>query len=545
MAEALVPDPAARLAAMQRDYLAQLPQRLAAIEEAWSRLTAGAWAVEPGRELHRLVHNLSGSGTTFGVAELSAAARVIEQELQAAIGDESPPAAEARARMQAALGQLRVVVGRLSAVAGWWPAPPAAGAAATSERTLLLVDADPVSGRQLALQLGHYGYRVRQPADLAALDAAIAAESPAAVLLDVQLAGGEAVRALEHLRAGGFDGPIILLSAGGELTVRLNAVRAGAAAFFTRPVEIGELVDRLDTLVDPRPAEALRVLIVEDSVALADFYAAVLEQAGLRVVVVHDPMRALQVLDEIDPDLILMDVYMPGCSGLELASVIRQQSRYLSIPIVFLSTEHDLGRQLEALGLGADDFLTKPIEAGHLLRAVQTRAERARALRRLMLHDSLTGVLNHTAITARLEDEIARAERAGLPLTLAVIDVDQFKAVNDSHGHLIGDRVLRSLTRLLRQRLRRTDVVGRMGGEEFVIIMPDTDLEAGRGVLEAMRESFEQVEHQAASRPFRATFSCGLVTHLPGRSPMTLIEAADGAMYRAKQAGRNRVIAVS
>ncbi len=545
MAESLAPDPAARLAALQRDYLAQLPQRLAAIEEAWSRLAADSWAVEPARELLRLVHNLSGSGATFGVAELSAAAREFEQQLQAAIGERSPPAAQARARMQAALAQLRAVVGRPPAVAGSWSTPPGTGVPATKGRTLFLADADPVSGRQLALQLGHYGYRVRQLADPAALDAAIATESPAAVLLDVPLADGEGVQALGRLRARGFAGPVILLSAGGELAVRLSAVRAGAAAFFTRPVEIGELVDRLDTLVDPRPAEALRVLIVEDSIALADFYAAVLEHGGLRVVVVHDPMHALQVLDELDPDLILMDVYMPGCSGLELASVIRQQSRYLSIPIVFLSTEQDLGRQLEALGLGADDFLTKPIEAGHLLRAVQTRAERARALRRLMLHDSLTGVLNHTAITARLEDEIARAERAGLPLALAVIDVDQFKAVNDSHGHLIGDRVLRSLTRLLRQRLRRTDVVGRMGGEEFVIIMPDTDLEAGCGVLEAMRESFEQVEHQAASGPFRATFSCGLAAHRPGRSPVALIEAADGAMYRAKQAGRNRVIAAS
>lgn len=541
MTEVLVPDPAARLAALQRDYLAQLPHRLTAIEEAWSRLAAGDWAPEPVRELHRLVHNLSGSGATFGIAELSTAARSFEQQLQAAIGHRSLPATEVLAQMQSALAQLRVVVSQLP-VTNRFGVLPAAGVPATNGRTLFLVDADPTSARPLALQLGHYGYRVCQLTDLAALDAAIATESPAAVLLDAQLPDGDGVHVLERLRARGFGGPGILLSAGGDMAVRLSAVRAGAAAFLTKPVEIGELVDRLDTLVDPRPVEALRVLIVEDSAELAGFYGAVLEQAGLSVAVVRDPMRTLQVLDELDPDLILMDVYMPGCSGLELASVIRQQHRYLSIPIVFLSTERDLGRQLSALGLGADDFLTKPIEAGHLLRAVQNRAERARALRRLMLRDSLTGALNHTAITARLEDEIARAERAGLPLALAVIDVDQFKAVNDSYGHLIGDRVLRSLTRLLRQRLRKTDMVGRMGGEEFVIIMPDTGAEAACGLLEVMRESFAQLDHQAARGWFRLTFSCGIAAHRPGRSPTALIEAADRAMYQAKQAGRNRVL---
>lgn len=118
MVEAPPPDPAARLAALQRDYLAQIPQQLAAIEEAWGRLVASDWAAGPARELHRLVHNLSGSGATFGVVELSTAARALEQQLQAASGDRAPPSEEARAAMHAGLAQLRAVVRRLPGAAG-------------------------------------------------------------------------------------------------------------------------------------------------------------------------------------------------------------------------------------------------------------------------------------------------------------------------------------------------------------------------------------------------------------------------------------------
>lgn len=547
MANAPSGDLAARLAVLQQDYVAQLPQKLAAIEELWAAVAGGDWVPEPVHELHRLVHNLTGSGKTFGVSDISDAARELEQQLKAAVDAGVEPGGEARARMQRSLASLRTVVGGLRA-----PATALAAAAvdfgpretpvAGNGRRLFLVEDDLELSGQLASQLGHYGYEVRQFSRLAGLQAAIAAERPAAVLMDEHLPDGSGFRVLQVLRDQGLAVPSVLLSSSGDMAVRLGAVRAGAAAFFPKPVEIGELVDRLDLLVDPRPAAPLRVLIVDDSVALSAFYGTVLEHSGMIVEVLHDPMRTLTVLDELGPDLILMDLYMPGCSGLELAAVIRQQRKYLSIPIVFLSTENDLGRQLAALGLGADDFLTKPIGAEHLLRAVQTRAERARALRQLMLHDSLTDVLNHTAVTERLEDEIARAERVGRPLALAVIDVDHFKSINDSCGHLVGDRVLCSMTRLLRQRLRKTDVVGRMGGEEFAVIMPDTAIDAGRAVLDAMRDSFAQVEHEAGPRRFRVTFSCGIASCSRGQSAQALIEAADGAMYRAKQSGRNRVV---
>lgn len=550
MADGVDPSLAARLAALQRDYLAQLPHRLASIEALWSRIANVDWAGEPAGELHRLVHNLSGSGRTFGVAELSEAARVFERQLKSMIDSGGAPDPAVLARMRHSLECLRSVVSGLQAqpLAPSPAAPevgaPEVGAPETGgERSLFLVDGDARFAESLQAQLEHYGYRVRRFPDLATVEAAVANELPAAVLVGERLPDATGVLAIEQLRTSGFNGAGVLLASAGDLAVRLAAVRAGAAAFFVKPVEIGELLDRLDSLVDPYPVDPFRVLIVDDSAALADFYAIVLEHAGMVVESVRDPMHALQTLETFAPDLVLMDVYMPGCSGLELAAVVRQQNQYLSIPIVFLSTESDPGRQSSALGLGADDFLTKPIESGPLLRVVRTRVERARALRRLMLHDSLTGALNHTATSSRLDDEVARAERLASPLALAVIDVDQFKAVNDVHGHLAGDQVLRSLIRLLRQRLRKTDVIGRMGGEEFAIIMPDTGLASAYNLIDAMRAGFGRVEHLVGGVRLRVTFSGGVAVHVSGSSAAALISAADGAMYRAKQLGRNRVLA--
>jgi diguanylate cyclase (GGDEF)-like protein len=549
MPEVTKPDLAARLEALRQEYILQLPQRLLAIEELWAGLMNGAgWSSAPARELHRLTHNLTGSGKTFGFAEVSEVARELEQLLKAAVAEPHPPGVEARSRMQTALGRLRAViltvkdVTAMPVAAGAQPASTPSGLAT---RRLFLVEADAGITSRLVMQLGHYGYQLRDFARIDGVEEAVAREHPAAVLINIQLPDDDGAALASRLRNGPTPPPVVLLSAHGDIEARLKAVRAGAAAFFTQPVEIGELVDRLDTLIDPHPGEPLRILIVDDSVSLAGFYTLVLEGAGMLVETVQDPLQVLPVLARFGPDLILMDVYMPQCSGLELAAIIRQQGEYVSVPLVFLSTETDVGRQLAALGLGADDFLTKPIEPEYLLRAITTRAGRARTLRSLMLRDSLTGVLNHTAISARLEDEMARVERSGLPLAFAVIDLDHFKSVNDTHGHLVGDQILRSMTRLLRQRLRKSDIVGRMGGEEFAVIIPDTSLEAAYQVIETLRSSFARMRHEVARGAFSVTFSAGIAMHVAGRSVADLIGSADEAMYRAKQSGRNRVVIAS
>jgi diguanylate cyclase (GGDEF)-like protein len=214
------------------------------------------------------------------------------------------------------------------------------------------------------------------------------------------------------------------------------------------------------------------------------------------------------------------------------------------VPVVFLSGENDREKQLAALQVGADDFLTKPIAPGHLVAAVSSRAERARTLRRLLMRDSLTGLLNHTTTKERLDGEVARAMRQGTPLAFAFLDLDHFKSINDTYGHPVGDGVIRNMARLLQGRLRRSDLIGRYGGEEFAVILPDTPVGDAARVMEDLRTRFAAIEQHAGTGGgiFYATFSCGVAGVPPSLSAAALTETADQALYRAKQAGRNRVI---
>lgn len=394
--------------------------------------------------------------------------------------------------------------------------------------------------QEAAIQLGYYGYEAELFDALAALLAA-EVRNPAAALVDC--GGGGCLSEADRLALVALSGrvPLACMSSSGTIDARLSAVRMGCQAYFTRPLDMASVLDTLDRLTAPPQAEAGKVLIIDDSPALAAFYAAHLNEAGFVTQVVNDPLKALDALNEQQPELILLDMNMPGASGEEIAEVIRQQDAYLSIPIVFLSAESDVGRQREAMSLGGDEFLHKPIEPAHLISAVKSRVIRYRSLRALMVRDSLTGLLNHTSFKERLRAETARAKRQGKPLSVALIDIDFFKKVNDSYGHPAGDRVIKSLSRLLKQRLRGADVIGRYGGEEFAVALPETPIEGAKRVLDHIRESFAGIVQHAGDKTFQVTLSAGVAPYGEESNGESLINAADEALYAAKHGGRNQV----
>ncbi|MFO7858179.1 MAG: diguanylate cyclase [Ectothiorhodospiraceae bacterium] len=412
-------------------------------------------------------------------------------------------------------------------------------------RLCVLASAGDPSIRELWWQLEHFGYQVDVVEDTRALVDSIQEKPPLAVVLDHDgLPDDEALsRIPEAVReATGDRLPMLVLSSAGDIAHRLRAARAGIEAYLVKPVRTHDLMDRLEYFAPAKPPEPLNILLVEDSRTQATYFASLLEQAGMRVTTVADPMVVLDVLQEQDVDLILMDMYMPHCNGHELARVVRQVPRYASIPIVYLSAETQVDRQLDAMSRGGDDFLVKPIEPAHLIRSVTIRAERARTLRSMMVTDNLTGLLNHTRIKEELDNEINRTQRRGGKLAFVMLDIDHFKTVNDTHGHPVGDTVIRSLSRLLQQRLRRSDAIGRYGGEEFAIVMPDATGEQAASTLERIRRSFNSLQHEGRNGTFHVSFSAG-VADFPKHDTMdSLTVAADAALYRAKEYGRNRVI---
>ncbi len=535
-----------RLKELHRKYLAQLPDKVRQIEKALSAVNQ-KWDAEKAGNLARMLHTLAGSAGTFGLSEVRAAAHAMESELRTDIKQGTALSDDFRVRITSRFTAVKEAAVLDDSAQNRMAAAPLLHETGrtTGNDTIFVVDDDPQVVHNLALQIGHYGYSVEsfsRPGDLVA---ALKNATPSAIIMDLgfpegRLAGAEILEEVQEGREPRI--PVLFLSGRGDFEARLMAVRAGSEAYFTKPVDMSRLLDRLDVLTKRQVRASYRVLIVDDETELASYHEAILQQAGMTTAVVTDPLDVMDTLDVFRPELILMDVYMPRCNGLELAKVIRQNDAFIDVPIVFLSSETDIDRQLSAMSRGGDDFLSKPIQPSHLIISVSLRAERYRVLRTFMTQDSLTGLLNHTRIKEQLDIEVVRAQRQGLVCTLAMIDIDNFKFVNDTYGHPAGDQVLKSLSYLLKQRLRKTDFVGRYGGEEFAIIMGDTDGEMAKTILNDIRSNFSQVRHKYGDNEFAVTISCGLASFPHYEQCSELIYAADRALYEAKRSGRNQVV---
>lgn len=320
-----------------------------------------------------------------------------------------------------------------------------------------------------------------------------------------------------------------------------SVLAAGCDYCFTTGTPQAALIDRIVRVNEAREEEPYHVLVVEDSKTAAAKIQRTLSEGGMQATVVHNPRAVLESLVQTSPDLVLMDMHMPGCNGVEVTRVLRQHPEFLSTPVVYLSGDTDVALQVDALRLGGDHFLTKPFNPVVLNAIIKSKIERYRALRKHMYCDSLTGLLNHTTCKQRLDALVAAAGRGGTGFCVAMVDIDHFKRVNDTWGHPAGDQVIRSMAWLLKQRLRSSDVVGRYGGEEFVVMLPNSEATQARALLDAIREDFGCIVHEAGIDRFQCSFSAGIAQWANGEGADTVLGRADSMLYRAKSAGRNRV----
>lgn len=401
---------------------------------------------------------------------------------------------------------------------------------------------EPETAKRTVDQLDFYGFRAESFTTAEALQEGTQHNKPETILIDVNFGGQEeGLRLIERIQSS-HDTPIPIIFTSQEdgIQLRLAAVRCGGEEYINIASDPGVLIEKVEKYTSANPTDPYRVLICDDSRAQSRMIDNVLHKAGMITHVINDPMEILIALDEFLPEIILLDMYMPGCTGMELAKLIRQQNRLHSVPIIYLSAEDDVNKQLHAMSIGGDDFLTKPIDPRHLVATIHNRGRRARSLMALMIRDSLTGLYNHTHTLYLLGSELSKARHKNTPLCFAMLDIDYFKKVNDTYGHPIGDRVLKSLSMFLKQRMRKTDHIGRYGGEEFALILPNTQAEDAIRLLDEIREQFSQLRQPAGETEFQVTFSCG-VAKAAGETPQALNEKADKALYEAKHKGRNNV----
>lgn len=528
---------------LQRRYGDRLSRILQDMADSRQRLRQGGNLPEETARLHRHAHSLAGSGATFGYPGVSAAGQELEAILTPVAESGGQPSPAQMRRIDSLLADLRMAAQAPAAVSERPPAAPPVQRQVESRELIFLIEDDPDQASLIVKELELFGYEVVRLSAATAVSRAAAHRSPTAVVLSVMMDGRRdaGFEVAEQLVASlGSETPLIFISMRNDFDARLAAIRAGAAAYLVKPFDPIRLIDCLDRITGP-VEQPYRILLMEDDSELAAKYAAALESAGMRAVAIHEPRNLLDEIDDFDPELVIMDIFLPNCTGIELAKLIRQNEAYTAIPIVFLSTEARLDRQLIAMSHGGDDFLTKPVTANLLVASVTSRVKRARALRALMTRDSFTGLLNRASFVDQLELALASAGRSGGDLSVALLDIDHFKQVNDQHGHAVGDRVLKSLARLLKQRLRRTDIIGRYGGEEFAVVVTGTRVEPAARVMDEIRTAFAALTHETEAGKLSVTFSCGFADFSHNRTAGRLLEAADQALYRAKAAGRNRI----
>jgi two-component system, cell cycle response regulator len=404
------------------------------------------------------------------------------------------------------------------------------------------------------------------------------------VLLDVMMPGMDGFEVCRRLKndPATMHIPVVMVTALDQVSDRIRGLEAGADDFLTKPVNDLQLVTRVKSLVRLKMLsdelrlrasttrnigiEALlsrsggidearaRVLLIDERPASAERVTKYL-RASCDVDVIDDPQTGFFRAAEGDYECVVVSTGFSGFDPLRLCSQLRSLDRTRFLPIVVIADSGEEDRIIRALEIGVNDYLARPLDQQELLARLRTQVKRKRyndELRasvaqtiEMAVTDGLTGLHNRRYLDSHLQTLVDRALTRRRPLSLMIIDLDRFKAINDTHGHDGGDEVLREFAMRLRKSVRGIDLACRYGGEEFVVVMPDTEGHIGEKVAERIRASIEQTPFRIGGRTeLNVTISVGVAMLEPPHDTVaTLMKRADMALYEAKRGGRNRVVA--
>jgi two-component system cell cycle response regulator len=405
------------------------------------------------------------------------------------------------------------------------------------------------------------------------------------VLLDVMMPDMDGFEVCRRLKSNPATHhiPVVIVTALDHPSDRVRGLDAGADDFLTKPVSDVALIarvrslSRLKMMTDELRMRALtskeigiqdaeneaiadagrrgRILIVDDRAASAERIAGMLRTEH-GVDIETNPAEALFHAADGNYDLLIVSLALQQADGLRLCSQVRSLERTRNVPILAIADAEDNARMLRGLEIGINDYLSRPIDKNELMARARTQIRKKRYTERLRdnvqqsiemaITDALTGLYNRRYMESHLSALVEQAAARGKPLTALVLDIDYFKSINDTHGHDAGDDVLREFATRVRKSIRGIDLACRFGGEEFVIIMPETDMAVATIVAERLRR-------RIASEPFaighgagalEVTISIGIATlDAADDTAATILKRADQALYRAKRDGRNRVVA--
>ena len=374
---------------MHAAFKQQLPGKVSEIEKLWKSLCNNDGSYVDLVTLHRVTHSLAGSGGTFGAVVVSTVAKDLVQVFKSLLNEAeqlSPFAKDIHFKIDELIVQLRLADDKWQPEESSYTSPVEEIIQHGDSRVVYLVEDDELFANDLITKLEYADYSVHHFFELSDFETAFEKEIPAAIIMDIVFKDGDVAGAeiIARLKSNyELFPPVIFISVRSDIDARLSAARAGARRYFSKPLDMKKFIPTLNGLTARIVTSPFKVLLVDDDEILLEYYTTVLRDAGMVVEALSKPLQVLEVLADFSPDVIISDVYMPECSGPELAQVIRQDDSWALTPIMFLSTESDISRQLEAMDLGGDDFLVKPVKSGHLISAVTARAKRARWTNRI------------------------------------------------------------------------------------------------------------------------------------------------------------------
>ncbi len=408
-------------------------------------------------------------------------------------------------------------------------------------------------------------------------------KKPDIILLDVMMPGIDGFETCQRLKADPDTAhiPVIMVTALTDATDRVRGLEAGADDFISKPVNDVALFARVRSLVRLKmmvdewrarestanefglankasflsePAERANVLIIEDKAFDSEKFVETLKRDEDSVMAVRSGEQAVALAMQNNYDIIVLSLNLAAEDGLRLCSYLRSNERTRAIPILMVGEDGDMKRIAQGLEMGAFDYMLRPVDRNELLARVRTQIRRKRYQDRLRnnyesslsmaLTDSLTGLFNRRYLMAHMEKLITKNREAQKDLCVMVLDIDKFKSVNDTYGHGVGDEVLRTFAERVGKRLRGQDMMARMGGEEFVIILPDTNDDIAKIVAERVRRAIENEPFPISIDPkhIPVTVSIGATMVRKGEGTVDqALKLADDELYRAKEMGRNRV----